>query len=110
MKRNLLSLLVFSSLLLSGCGAFVVRGAINPQPVVASGVVSVVHLTFVSDGNGSSVTVTAVTLLQPGSAQDLTFCGSQVTQFPMDTLVTAKFTPGPACSSLISVMSAGSAG
>jgi hypothetical protein len=103
---RLLSLLVISSLLLSGCGVVVVRGALNVEPVVASGVVSIVHLTFASDGNGSSITVTVVTLLQSGSAQDLTFCGSQVAQFPINTFVTAKFTQGPTCSTLISVATA----
>jgi hypothetical protein len=69
-------------------------------------VVSIVHLTFASDGNSSTITVTVVTLLQSGTAQDLTFCGSQVSQFPMNTLVTAKFTQGTTCSTLISVTAA----
>jgi len=102
--KPLLALLVLSSLLLAGCGAIVVRGALNPGgTVTASGVVSVVRLTFAADDKGSSITVTVVTLVQSGAAQDLTFCGSQVSQFPMDTFVTAKFTAGSSCSTLLNV-------
>jgi hypothetical protein len=102
--RRLLSLLILLSLLLTGCGTVVVRGALNSDnSIVASGMVSIVRLTFASDGNGGSITVTVVTLLQSGTAQTLTFCGSQVTQFPMDTFVTAKFTAGSTCSTLVSV-------
>lgn len=106
MKR-LLSLLILFSLLLTGCGTVVVRGALNSDnTVVTSGVVSIVHLTFASDGNGASITVTAVTLLQSGTAQTLTFCGSQVSHFPMGTFVTARFTAGTTCATLITVTAA----
>jgi hypothetical protein len=102
--RSLFALLVLSSIFLAGCGALVVNGAINPGgTVTASGVVSVVRLTFASDSKGNSITVTVVTLVQAGSAQDLTFCGPQVAQFPMDAFVTARFTTGSACSTLLNV-------
>jgi uncharacterized protein YceK len=66
--NHFLSLLLLFSLLLTGCGTVVVRGALNSDnTVVASGAVSIVRLTFASDGNGNSVTVTVVTLLQSGS-------------------------------------------
>jgi hypothetical protein len=103
MKR-LLSLLVLASLLLSGCGAVFVGGTLNGgDVVVVSGTVSIVHLTFSSDGNGNSITITVVTLLQTGGAQTLNFCGSQVSQFPMDAFVTTKFTNGTPCSNLLTV-------
>ncbi len=103
MKR-LSALLVLSSLFLAGCGTVVVRGALNADNVaVASGTVSIVHLTFASDGNGTTITVTVVTLLQSGTAQDLTFCGSHAGQFPMDAFVTTRFTTGTTCSTLLSV-------
>jgi hypothetical protein len=102
MKR-LLSLVVLSSLLLSGCGAVFVGGALNGNTVTASGTVSIVHLTFASDGNGGSVTITVVTLLQTDGAQTLTFCGSQVSQFPMQAFVTTSFTSGSTCSNLLTV-------
>jgi hypothetical protein len=102
--KHLFALLVLSSLLLAGCGTVVVRGALNgDNVVVASGVVSIVRLTFASDGKGTSITVTVVTLLQSGTAQTLTFCGSQVSQFPMDAFVTTRFTSGTTCSTLLTV-------
>ena len=104
MKR-LLALLVLASLALAGCGGtVVVRGALNPGgTVTTSGTVSIVRLTFTSDSQGDAVQVTVVTLVQPGTAQTLNFCGSQVSQFPMDTSVTAKFIPGNSCATLVSV-------
>ena len=105
MKR-LLVLLVLASLTLAGCGGtVVVRGALNPGgTVTTSGTVSIVHLSFTSDSQGNTVQVTVVTLLQPGTAQTLTFCGSQVAQFPMDITVSAKFVPGDSCATLVSVV------
>ncbi len=104
MHRAVVPLLV-GSLLLSGCGAVIVNGTINGDTVTASGLVSIVRLTVVSNGSGTSVTVTVVTLIQSGTAQDLTFCGSQVNMFPMNTQVTATFTQNSTCSTLISVSS-----
>ncbi len=105
MKRLLLLLVLFS-LVLTGCGTVIIRGAFNSDnTVVAAGVVSIVRLTFASDANGNSITVTVVTLLHSGSAQTLTFCGAQVSQFPMDTFVTARFTAGTTCSTLVSAIS-----
>ncbi len=102
MKRLVL-LLFLCSVVLTGCGTVVVRGALNVNTQAVSGVVSIVHLTFADDDNGAQITVTVVTLLQSEGAQDLTFCGSQVNQFPLGTSVTARFTPGPTCASLVSV-------
>lgn len=103
MKR-LCAFLVLPLLMLAGCGAIIVGGTLNGgNAVVASGVVSVVRLTFASEGNGASITVTVVTLSQSGSAQDFTFCGSQGSQFPMDRFVTTRFTAGTTCSTLLSV-------
>jgi len=94
--------ILLTALLGPGCGTVIVRGAIN-LPATASGFVSIVHFTFVSDGEGGQTSVTVVTLLSAGSAQELTFCGTQVSQFPMNTVVTVKYTQGPNCSTLISV-------
>ena len=95
-------MILFSTVLLTSCGTVVVQGAIN-FPTTASGFVSIVHFTFVADGNGSQTSVTVVTLLSSGSAQELTFCGSHVSDFPMNTVVTAKYTQRTPCSTLISV-------
>lgn len=102
----LASLLVVFCILLSGCGGWSVSAFSDPGAAgtsFASGTVSIVQLTYASDGNGNSITVTAVTLLQNRSAQDLTFCGSQVSQFPINTSVSVNYTPGATCSTLISV-------
>ena len=85
---------------LAGCGNVFIRGAINTQTI--SGTVSIVQLTFVSDG-GVSVQVTSVTLIGSGMASSGTFCGDQRSQFPMDTFVQANFTPGQPCSNLVTV-------
>lgn len=101
--RRFVEIALFSVVLLtSSCGTVVVQGAIN-FPTTASGFVSIVHFTFVADGNGSQTSVTVVTLLSSGNAQELTFCGSHVSDFPMNTIVTAKFKQGAPCSTLISV-------
>lgn len=106
LMRCLASLLVVSCILPSGCGGWSVSAFSDPGAAgtsFASGTVSIVQLTYASDGNGNSITVTAVTLLQNRSAQDLTFCGSQVSQFPINASVSVNYTPGATCSTLISV-------
>ncbi len=106
LMRCLALLLGVSCVLLSGCGGVSVSAFSDPGVAgtsFASGTVSIVQLTFASDGNGNSITVTAVTLLQNRSAQDLTFCGSQVTRFPINASVTVNYTPGSTCSTLTSV-------
>ena len=104
MRCLLLSLALLVSLLLVGCEGIVqIQGAINLPASTTSGTVSIVQLSAVSGGGGTSVQVTVVTLLQPGTAQTTTFCGSQVGQFPMNAFVTATFNPGPSCASLVSV-------
>ena len=105
MKRLLLLLAV--SVLFTGCGGNVSVGGYFDSGAagtsIASGTVSIVHLTFAQDGTGSSVTVTAVTSLQNWSAQELTFCGSHAGEFPINAAVTVNYTSGNTCSSLISV-------
>jgi hypothetical protein len=103
MKR-LWSLLILLSIMPAGCGTVTFSGSTNlGNQVTTSGVVSIVRLTFASDGHGNTISVTLVTLTAAGAAQDLTFCGSQAGQFPMNSFVTAQFTPGAACSTLVSV-------
>ncbi len=64
---------------------------------VVSGTVSIVHLTII-DGN---VQVTAVTLINSGSAQTINFCGNVVSQFPVNTLVTVTFTQTSSCNTVV---------
>lgn len=102
MKRLLSLLLVVSLLLLcSSCGDIFVRGAISFSTM--SGFVSIVHLTTVSDGNGS-VLVTFVTFLQQGTSSTIGFCGDQTSQFPLNQMVTTNFNPGQPCATIIVVI------
>jgi hypothetical protein len=100
---NLLSLLLLS-LSCAGCGYVAVSGAIQPGTQTVSGMVSIVQFSFV---NGVS-SVTIVTLVGQNmtgmdTADTLRFCGDQRSQFPMDTTVNARFSPGTSCNNLVSV-------
>ena len=103
MKR-LLSVLVVSALFLSlsGCGSqFFIRGALNTATV--SGTVSVVQFSTIEDG-GTSLAVTLVTFLEGGTSRGVSFCGDQRTQFPLNRLVNATFTPGPLCGTVVQIV------
>ena len=91
-------------LLLSGCGNVFVRANWNGGNQTASGVVSLVQLTVVIDGNNVSTQVTVVTLLDNVGASNFTFCGDQRTQFPPNRFAQATFTPGQPCSTLLAVV------
>jgi hypothetical protein len=98
--KSVAALLMIVALLamLPGCGATFVGGAVNFTSV--TGTVSIVRLTASGDGTQ----FTFVTLVQTSGSQDLNFCGNVVHQFPMNTMVTAKFTPGTPCNSVVSVV------
>jgi hypothetical protein len=83
----------------TGCGYVAVSGAILTNTQTANGLVSIVQ--FDSMNGTSSFTV--VTLVSADTANTFQFCGDQRTQFPVDTSVQAKFSPGANCDSLISV-------
>ncbi len=101
MKRALLVLLLG----LVGCGTVTFRAnTLSNTPISVSGFVSIVQLTAVGDGNGTMINVTVVTLAQQGSAQTLTFCGTQSSLFPLDQNVRATFVPGPSCADLVAVV------
>lgn len=96
----LLSLVVLGA---TGCnGVFSVQGAIRNGSVV-TGTVSIVELSTVIDG-GTFVTVTFVTLINSGVPTRSTFCGDQTAFFPTDRFVTATFTPGTPCFSVLQVV------
>jgi hypothetical protein len=101
---RLLSVALLLSLSLFGCGGSTSIGFVsNFGASTATGVVSIVHLSVVSDPSGTSVTVTAVTLLDLGTASNFNFCGNHVSQFPMNQSVTATFMPGSNCATIVSV-------
>lgn len=104
MKR-LLALILVSFLVLfsTGCnGVFSVQGAVRNGSIV-TGTVSIVELSTVIDG-GTFVTVTFVTLISSGVPTRTTFCGDQTAFFPSDQFVTATFTPGTPCFSVLQVV------
>jgi hypothetical protein len=103
--KRLLAVILVSFLVLfsTGCnGVFTVQGAI-PNHSVVTGSVSIVELSTLIDG-GVFVTVTFVTLINSGVPTRTTFCGDQTAFFPRDQFVTATFTPGTPCFSVVQVM------
>lgn len=91
-------------LILAGCGGTTrVAFISNPGSASVNGTVSIVRLSIVGGDNGTSVTVTAVTLIGGGTASDFLFCGDHRDQFPISQVVTASYTPGTTCSTLVSV-------
>jgi hypothetical protein len=98
LRVRLLALLVLLAPMLS-CGYVAVAGFFNPGPVNTTGLVTIVQF---SSSNGSSA-LTVVTLVNAGMAQTLNFCGDQRTQFPVDQVVNAKYTPGTECNTLLAV-------
>ncbi len=100
--RPLLIFLLF----LAGCGSSTRIGFIaNPGTASIDGIVSFVHVTAMSDAKGTSVTVTAVTLVSSGAPLNFAFCGDHTGDFPLQDKVTATFNPGVTCSTLVSVRS-----
>ena len=104
MQRLLTALLLIALLSSSvACnGVFRVNGAIRNGSVL-TGTVSVVELSTVVDG-GVLVTVTFVTLVNNGFPTQNSFCGDQTAFFPMNQFVTATFTPGTPCLSVLQVV------
>jgi hypothetical protein len=95
---QVVSLLLLSAFVAS-CGYVSVSGAILTNTQTASGLVSVVQFSYV---NGAA-SVTIVTLASQETVDTLHFCGDQRAQFPIDTNVQAKFSPGANCDNLLSV-------
>lgn len=98
-----LACLLALALLISGCGNVFVRGSWNGGTQTVSGIVSIVQLTVVVDGNVSTQ-VTVVTFTQNFGSSTVSFCGDQRTQFPLNDFVQATFAPGQPCSDLFNVV------
>ena len=103
--RLLPVLLVALCLLLTGCGSFFVGFFSNHPggPFRVSGTVSVVSFGFVEDPTGLTITFTAVTLVNSGTATTIHFCGDQRAKFPINRFLQADFNIGIHCSVLIAV-------
>lgn len=100
-----LGLILVLIFMLTGCGAVFVGFVSNPGgvPSSVSGTVTIVHLGFVDDGQGTVANVTIVTLVDLGLARTISFCGDQQTLFPINQTLRAEFTSGTLCSTLVSV-------
>ncbi|HET7184116.1 MAG TPA: hypothetical protein VFI82_05495 [Terriglobales bacterium] len=102
MKRVLA--LLFATLL-TGCGGVTFQGTLLPaNAVTVSGLVTVVHFTATSDGNGTMIDVTAVTIVGSGLPQTITFCGNQGGAFFVNQNVRVSFTPGTTCGTVVAVV------
>jgi hypothetical protein len=86
-----------------GCGDVSVNASWGGGGGEASGFVSIVHLSFVFDSQHNSVPVTVVSLRQTLGSQDLTLCGSRAEDFPLNSYVVVKYTPGPQCSTVVAL-------
>jgi hypothetical protein len=98
-----LACLLALTLLIPGCGNVFVSGSWNSATQRVSGVVSIVQLTTVLDGN-TSTQVTVVTFTNHSTGTSESFCGDQRTRFPLNSFVQATFTPGQPCSNLFTVV------
>ena len=107
MKRLLSVLLVVCLVVVCGsCGNVFIRGSLQPGFSTISGSVSIVQLSTVIGGGGTTVQVTFVTFLLNGTSSTSTigFCGDQRGQFPIDQMVRTDFTLGQTCDSIIVVV------
>jgi hypothetical protein len=89
---------------LPGCGNIFIRGDVNNNTQTMSGVVSVVQLAIVTNGNNVEIQVTVVTLVNNFTSTTLTFCGDQQLQFPLNDFAQATFIAGQPCSNLLTVV------
>ena len=104
MKCVLSFLLICLVLTVPGCGNIFIRGAPPAGFSSVSGSVSVVQLSAIIAGNGTTVQVTFVTFLQAGASSTVAFCGDQRSQFPMQQAVRADFNPGQPCARIITIV------
>jgi hypothetical protein len=104
--KRLLSVLLVVCLVVvcGGCGNIFIRGALQPGFSTISGSVSIVQLSTLIGGDGTTVQVTFVTFLQNGTSSTIGFCGDQSGQFLIDHMVRTDFTVGQPCNSIIVVV------
>jgi hypothetical protein len=103
--KCLLPVLLLALSQLLACGQVFFGTVSKPDGAMSvTGTVSIVQLTVIDDNGGTSVTVTAVTLINAGNATTFNFCGDQRIQFPVHQFVRAHFTPGSTCSNVILVI------
>jgi hypothetical protein len=99
MRQFAVMLLAFVLLGALACGGgtlFISTGSHGTSFIAVSGTVTIVRLTFTSDGQ-----FTVVTLVNAGNAQTFNFCGNTVGQFPPNTFVSVKFTQNGSCNNIV---------
>jgi hypothetical protein len=103
--RRIFALTSIAMLLLSAarCGSVFIGGALEPATTVRGSIISV-QLGGVTNEVGGTVQVTFVTLLQNNAFSAFTFCNNQISQFPLNQLVTVNFNPGQPCATIIAVV------
>lgn len=90
---------------LMGCGGVTFQGSLLPANAVSvSGLVTVVQFSAISDGNGTLISVTVVTLVQSGLPQTFTFCGTQDGRFPINQDMRVSFVPATPCGNIVAVV------
>jgi hypothetical protein len=90
---------------LAGCeGVFVGFVSTPGVPLSITGTVTIVQLGFADNAHGTVVSVTLVTLFDLGTTKTMAFCGDQRNQFPINQSLTAQFTSGSLCSTLVTVV------
>jgi hypothetical protein len=98
MRSLVLSLVLVLLVFSCACGSdWEIRGTLNTGTF--AGTVSIVHLTLSNDGTQ----ITVVTLLNQLTANDFTFCGNVVNQFPMNSTVQGTFQPGTTCGTIVKI-------
>jgi hypothetical protein len=105
--RGLVALSLLCVALVTGCGVFVGFVSNPGAATTVNGTVTVVHLIVMDSGKGTSVNVTAVTLVDAGKQADLSICGDHVGLFPLNQFVRVNLTTGTPCSTLMAVVVVG---
>ncbi|HYG99103.1 MAG TPA: hypothetical protein VD837_08225 [Terriglobales bacterium] len=106
-RRVLAAVCLLVITFLTACGGgifFVSTGTDGTNVIVASGTCTTVQLSNVIGPDGGFVVVTAVTLLNNGVSTGFNFCGNQVSQFAVNSLVTVHFTNGPTCATPTAIL------
>ena len=103
MRAMLAAILALS---LTSCGGVFFQANLNPDNhiVTVSGFVTVIEFTTISDGSGTSLFVTVITLEHSSSGfSSLNFCGDVRNQFSPGAFTTMKFTQSANCVNLIAI-------
>ena len=87
------------------CGSVTFVSGFQPKAVsTVNGFVSVIQFSTIRDGNGTAISVTAVTFEQNTFAfSTVTFCGNLGNQFLLNTFTTVDFNQGSSCATALKI-------